>query len=209
MVRTAGGIPVSLTPGPVDEVPTILDRLDGLVLSGGGDVEPSRYNGSTHPSVYGVDPERDAFEVALIHEAHARSLPTLCICRGLQVLNVALGGTLIADISSEDPDLIDHRRLDMSASTRQHRVDLVAGTATALALGADSVEVNSLHHQAVRDVAPGLQVTGRSPDGLVEALAPTDDWPMWAVQWHPESLGATDDASTRLFKTFVEAAANR
>jgi putative glutamine amidotransferase len=206
MVRAAGGIPVSLTPGSPDEVPALIDRLDGLLLAGGGDVDPDRYRGPPHESVYGIDQARDEFEIALAREARERRLPTLCICRGMQVLNVALGGTLIADIASAGPGLIDHQRIDQLAATRQHTVDLDPGSSTARAIGADSVTVNSLHHQAIRDLAPGLVVTGRAPDGIIEAVATDDEWPMWAVQWHPESLGADDEPSLRLFEHLVQAA---
>lgn len=206
MVRAAGGIPVSLTPGAVDEVPALIDRLDGLLLAGGGDVDPARYGGATHESVYGIDPARDEYEIALVRAARERRLPTLCVCRGMQVLNVALGGTLIADIGTHGPGLIDHRRIDQPAATRQHTVGLDPNSSTAMALGAATVTVNSLHHQAIGDLAPGLVVTGRAPDGIIEAVAPTDDWPMWAVQWHPESLGADDEPSFRLFDQLIRAA---
>jgi putative glutamine amidotransferase len=206
MVRAAGGIPVSLTPGGTDEVPALIDRLDGLLLAGGGDVDPDRYGGTPHESVYGIDPARDEFEIALAREARDRRLPTLFICRGMQVLNVALGGTLITDIASAGPALIDHQRIDQPAGTRQHTVDIDPGSSTATALGTTTVTVNSLHHQAIRDLAPGLAVTGRAPDGIIEAVASTDDWPMWAVQWHPESLGADDEPSLRLFEHLVQAA---
>ncbi|HUG75311.1 MAG TPA: gamma-glutamyl-gamma-aminobutyrate hydrolase family protein [Acidimicrobiia bacterium] len=206
MVRAAGGIPVSLTPGAAEEAPALLERLDGLLLAGGGDVDPDRYGATPHESVYGIDPARDEFEISLVREARDRRLPTLCICRGMQVLNVALGGTLIQDIAADGPGLIDHRRINEPAGTRQHTVDLDPGSSTARAIGADSVTVNSLHHQAIRDLAPGLIVTGRAPDGIIEAVASDDDWPMWAVQWHPESLGATDEPSARLFEHLVHAA---
>jgi putative glutamine amidotransferase len=208
MVRAAGGIPVALVPGAADEAPQVLDRLDGVVLSGGGDVDPGRYRGDHHDTVYGVDPGRDAFEIAMVRTARERRFPTLCICRGMQLVNVAFGGTLIADIASEGPGLVDHRHIAESAGLRSHIVDLTPGSSTARALGGDVVEVNSLHHQAVRDVAPGFVVTGRAPDGMIEALAPEEeDWPMWAVQWHPEGLGPGDEPSLALFRTFVEAAA--
>jgi putative glutamine amidotransferase len=206
MVRAAGGIPVSLTPGAVDEVPELVERLDGLLLAGGGDVDPDRYGGVSHESVYGIDSARDEFEISLIREARARHLPTLCICRGMQVLNVALGGTLVTDIATAGPGLIDHRRIDQPAGTRQHTVDIDPDSSTAMVLGATTVTVNSLHHQAIGDLAPGLVVTGRAPDGIIEAVAPEDDWPMWAVQWHPESLGTDDEPSARLFRHLVQTA---
>lgn len=209
MVRAAGGIPVSLTPGGAEEVPALLERLDGLVFAGGGDVDPERYGGTPHESVYGIDPARDEFEIALVQEARDRRLPTLCICRGMQLLNVALGGTLLTDIATAGPGLIDHQRIDEPAGTRQHTVDIDPGSSTARAIGAGSLTVNSLHHQAIRDLAPGLVVTGRAPDGIIEAVASDDDWPMWAVQWHPESLGTDDEPSKRLFEHLVQAALER
>jgi putative glutamine amidotransferase len=135
MVRAAGGIPVALVPGAADEAPQVLDRLDGVVLSGGGDVDPGRYQGEHHDTVYGVDPDRDAFEIAMVRTAGDRRFPTLCICRGMQLANVAFGGTLIADIATEGPGLIDHRRIGESAELRSHTVDLAEGSSTARALG--------------------------------------------------------------------------
>jgi putative glutamine amidotransferase len=208
MVRAAGGIPVALVPGGPEEAAMVLDRLDGIVLSGGGDVDPLRYHGEHHDTVYGIDPDRDGFEIEVTRLAREHRFPTLCICRGMQLANVAFGGTLITDIATEGPGLIDHRRIAQPARTRSHTVELTPGSSTARALGRDVVEVNSLHHQAVRDVAPGFVVTGRAPDGIIEALAPEDeDWPMWAVQWHPEGLGPDDDPSVSLFRAFVESAA--
>lgn len=207
MVRAAGGIPVALVPGPPDEADDLLDRIDGLLLSGGGDIEPARYGGAQHDTVYGVDPARDVFEIELISAAQRRHFPTLCICRGMQVANVAFGGTLIADIASEGPGFLDHRRISEPAATLSHTVDIEPGTSTAIVTGAGTIEVNSLHHQAVRDLAPSLRITGRSPDGVIEAVAPADaDWPMWAVQWHPESLGTDNPVSMALFDALVDAA---
>lgn len=210
MVRAVGGIPVALVPGPTDEAGTLIDRIDGLLLAGGGDVEPLRYGGEHHDTVYGVDPDRDSFEIELVRTARERRFPTLCICRGMQLANVAFGGTLIVDIATQDPGFLDHRRIADPAATLSHVVDLTPGSSTAKAVGTDSLEVNSLHHQGVGDVAPGLVVTGLAPDGIIEAIAPIDDdWPMWAVQWHPEGLGPGDAPSLELFRTFVDAAARR
>lgn len=206
MVRAAGGIPVALVPGPTDETRPILDRIDGLLLAGGGDVDPDRYGGTGHHTVYGVDAARDDFEIALARAVQERAFPTLCICRGMQVMNVALGGTLIADIAARGHSLIDHRRIDEPTWKLQHTVEIEPGTTTAKAVGATTLEVNSLHHQAILDVAPGLVATGLAPDGIIEAAAPADEaWPMWAVQWHPEAL-ADDEASAGLFHSLVEAA---
>lgn len=207
MVRQAGGVPIVLTPGPVDEIDSILASLDGLVLSGGGDVDPGRYGGTPHESVYAVDPLRDEFELALATGAAERRLPTLAICRGMQICNVALGGTLTEDIKAADPESLVHRRHGQAATEPQHTVEIDPDSTTARALGKDKVETNTIHHQAVKQVAAAFRVTGRAPDGVIEAVEPVDEkWPMWAVQWHPEYLGGDDAPSTALFRTFVAAA---
>ena len=192
MVREAGGIPVAVLPGDPTEAAALLDRLDGILFSGGGDVDPGRYGGEMRPRVYGIDESRDEYEIALARAAERARFPALCICRGMQVVNVALGGTLIEDIHDDDPEHM------------QHWVD---GEEQAKALGSDRVLVNSIHHQAIRTPGAGLIVTGTAPDGIIEAVEPEDaSWPMWAVQWHPELLGATDVPSLRLFKALVDAA---
>lgn len=207
MVREAGGLPVVLVPGHADEAVEVLDRIDGLLLTGGGDVDPAVYGGSPHESVYSVDPLRDEFEIALVLAAAERRMPTLGICRGLQVANVALGGTLYEDIKARVPGALEHRRHGPSVSEPQHRVELEPDSTTATAIGKDTVEVNTVHHQALHDVADRLRVTGRAPDGVIESVEPIDTtWPMWAVQWHPEYLGPDDEPSLSLFRAFVAAA---
>ncbi len=207
MIREAGGLPVMLTSGPTTEVEALLDRLDGLLLPGGGDIDPLCYGGTPHQAVYGVEQLRDEFELALVLSAAQRELPTLAICRGMQIANVALGGSLIEDIKSADPEALEHRRHGQQATEPQHTVELDPDSTTARALGKDTVEANTIHHQALRDVAGQLRVTGRAPDGIIEAVEPTDaSWPMWGVQWHPEWLGRDDEPSLGLFRAFVAAA---
>jgi len=207
MIRTAGGLPVVVTPGATDEVDTLLDRLDGLVLSGGGDIDPALFGGNTHKSVYEVDPLRDEFELAMMRGAAERRLPTLAIFRGMQVANVAFGGTLFEDIHEHLPEALEHWSDGPAATAPQHRVEVDADSTTATALGKDAVEVNTIHHQALRQVAVEFRVTGRSPDGVIESIEPADAaWPMWAVQWHPEYLGADDDPSLSLFRALIAAA---
>ncbi len=203
MVRAAGGVPVVLLPS--DAIDELVARIDGLVLSGGGDVEPARYGGPGAESVYGVDRERDEFEIALARAAAARRLPTLAVCRGMQVVNVAFGGTLIADIPTAIPGAEQHRRRSGDARLPVQRVTLEAGSALATALGSTEVLVNTVHHQAIDEVGSGLRVTGRAGDGLPEAME-APEWPLWAVQWHPEWLGSDDGPSLRLFRALVEAA---
>ena len=207
MVRHAGGVPVLITAGDPGEIPALLGRLDGVVMSGGGDVDPARYGGQPHPAVYGIDPVRDEFEIALARALAERQLPTACICRGLQVMNVAMGGSLIEDISAEGPDLLPHWVDGDGSYLPQHPVIIERGSVTAKALGTEELGVNTLHHQAVRRVGAGLVVTGRAPDGVIEALAPEDaSWPMLAVQWHPEYLGPEHAPSASFFETLVRAA---
>jgi putative glutamine amidotransferase len=209
MVREAGGLPVVVTPGPSDEVDTLLDRLAGIVLSGGGDIDPARYGGNAHETVYEVDPLRDEFELAMVRGAAERRIPTLAICRGMQIANVAFGGTLFEDIPAHFPDALEHRRHGHAGTEPQHRVAVDADSTTAVALGKDAVEVNTIHHQALRQVAVQFRVTGQAPDGVIESIEPTDSsWPMWGVQWHPEYLGVHDKPSIALFQALVAAAAD-
>lgn len=207
MVRRAGGLPVILTPGQPEEAAAVLGRLDGLVLTGGGDVDPLQYGGKTVETVYEVDPLRDEYEMALSRAARRSRLPTLAICRGMQVLNVALGGTLIVDISNALPEAIRHLVDGPASIEPQHRVDVEPTSAMAAALGTPTVEVNTIHHQALDGVAEGIRVVGRAPDGVIEAIEPDDaTWCMLGVQWHPEYLGPDDLPSMRLFRSLVEAA---
>lgn len=210
MIREAGGLPVVVTPGAPDEVDTLLDRLDGLVLSGGGDIDQARYGGNAHETIYEVDPLRDEFELALAREAAEHRIPTLAICRGMHIANVAFGGTMFEDINAHFPDALEHWRDGHAAIEPQHRVTVDADSTTAAALGKDAVEVNTIHHQALRQVAVQFRVTGKAPDGVIESIEPTDaSWPMWGVQWHPEYLGANDIPSLSLFQALVAAASDR
>jgi putative glutamine amidotransferase len=206
MVSRAGGLPVILTPGSTDEAATVIGRLDGLLLSGGGDVDPSRYDGSPVETLYGVDPLRDEYEIALTRAARDAGLPTLAICRGMQVLNVALGGSLIEDISTEDPRALQHRVEGIGTVEPQHSVAIEPDSAVAAALGTAEPKVNTVHHQAIRDLGEGLRTVGIASDGIIEAVESTDDWQLWCVQWHPEYLGPDDEPSLALFRTLVEAA---
>jgi putative glutamine amidotransferase len=184
----------------------LLERLDGLLLTGGGDIATERFDGGFHPRVEGVDPERDEVEISLFQAAVESGLPFLGICRGLQVVNVALGGTLYTHIQDQFPDSIKHDY--DSGSQRQllaHEVNVVKASHLADILGQNTIKVNSLHHQGVKMLAPSLHPVAYAPDGLVEAVEmPNHPFGM-AVQWHPECL--TDQAVTRrLFQAFVDAA---
>ncbi len=173
----------------------------GLVLTGGEDVEPGRYGAAPHPKLEDTDPARDAAELALIAAARDRRLPILAICRGIQILNVALGGTLYQDLGSERPGPITH-----SGDAGTHAVRVEPGSLLERTLGTRAATVNSRHHQAIRNLAPGLRAVAWAEDGLIEAVEPADAeggaaWTL-AVQWHPEDL--TERA---LFDGFARAVA--
>ena len=203
-VRTVGGRPVLLPPGDEDPA-ALLDDLDGVLLCGGGDVDPALFGGPTgHEAQYSTCPERDAFELALVHQCLARRMPTLAICRGLQVVNVYLGGSLWQDLPSQRPSAVDHSVAEPK--------DILAHTVRVLDPGAPIAErltgdsrVNSRHHQAIKRLANGLLPVAESPDGLIEAAVLADSgWWVRGVQWHPENLIALDPQRA-LWTDFVRA----
>lgn len=206
-VLRAGGLPVLLGPIPPHAVAGLLDRVDGLIFTGGGDIEPHRYGGVPIDSMYDMNTDRDAFEIELANEAARRRFPTLAICRGLQVLNVALGGTLIEDIPSEVGTA--HRAAGPRVYDGHQHVRLSTGSRVAEVVGSNELMVNSIHHQSVRDLAPGFVAVGWADDGVIEAVEHEDPaWPMLAVQWHPEYLNDVHDMpSLALFDALVAAAA--
>jgi len=194
----AGLIPVVVAP-LIDPASAgeLMDQVAGLLLTGGEDVRPERYGAAPHPKLGRTDADRDAVEVALIAAARERRKPILAICRGIQILNVALGGTLYQDLPSERPSPIDH-----SDERGHHNLRVEADSLAARTLGRTHDSVNSRHHQAVRDLAPGLVATAWSDDGIIEGVeepASTGRWTL-AVQWHPE-----DDGERALFRGFAEA----
>lgn len=204
-VRAAGGDPVVLSNDdrPVD----VLRRVHGILLTGGPDVDPSLYQQPKHEST-DVDPQRDAFEVPLSRAALAGNVPMFAICRGVQVLNVAAGGTLVQDIPTEAPTTIEHSR-EQPRDAHAHDVRLTSGTRLASMLegshAPDTCPVNSRHHQAVGKVAPSFVVSAVSPDGIVEAIERTGAAFCIGVQWHPENYWRTGEFLP-LFRHFVAAA---
>lgn len=205
-VRGAGLVPVVVPPMPAREAVALLDRVDGLLLTGGEDVSPEHYGEPAHHTVDDTHALRDECELALVGAARERALPTLAICRGIQVLNVALGGSLVQDIASVRPDALAHDRSD-ARTERVHDVRVDAGSRLAAALGADALRVNSSHHQALARVADGLRVTACAEDGVVEGAEwRDDDWWLLGVQWHPEELVRTAEPWDRaLFAAFARA----
>jgi putative glutamine amidotransferase len=203
-VEQAGAVPVVLPPVRPEDAGLVLDRLDGLLLSGGVDVDPSLYGRAPHPKLGRVNRRRDDFELALVGEALGRDLPIFGICRGQQVLNVARGGTLLQDIPSECKGAMGHDARGRRWR-RAHDVDVLPGTRLHALLRLDSVAVNSFHHQAVADVGPGLVVSARSRDGVIEGLEMPGRRFVVAVQWHPESFWNRADSFQLLFDAHVEA----
>ena len=206
--RDAGMRPYILPVLGPDDAEEMLEGMDGLLLTGGEDVHSSRYGARPHPRLGEANTERDAFEIALVLAARARRIPTLAICRGIQVLNVALGGTLIQDIPSEWPNAIEHDGAS-ARDERMHALAVTEGSGLAEALGATSLMVNSFHHQSIARLADGLVVTARAPDGIIEGAEwSLDDWWVLAVQWHPEELTRSPEPYDRgLFRAFASATA--
>ncbi|MDM8271956.1 gamma-glutamyl-gamma-aminobutyrate hydrolase family protein [Thermophilibacter provencensis] len=207
-VLEARGVPVML-PLTTDaaSVARLLGAVDGLVVTGGQDVDPARY-GEKDPAAVGLCgelcPERDALEALLVPAALEADLPLLGICRGLQALNVILGGTLWQDLPKQTHSEVNHHGT-APYENPVHTVSVLPGTPLAACVGEGELPVNSFHHQALRDVAPGLKVMAQAADGVVEAVWRPASRFCWAVQWHPEFSHAVDGASRNIFSAFVGA----
>ena len=215
VLERAGLVPIVLAPhsGRADDaraaVERVLEGVDGLVLTGGEDVEPTRYGAAPSPHLGTVNTARDETEIAAVRVARDRRMPTLAICRGIQVLNVTLGGSLIQDIPSERPGALNHDP-DASHEQRTHPIELLDGSRTRRALGRSTALVNSVHHQAVDRVAASLVTTAVAPDGVIEGLESADHDPWWVlgVQWHPEEFVRDHAAPDHgLFAAFAAAVA--
>ena len=204
-LESAGLIPLIVPPlSRASAAAVILDSVSGLVLTGGEDVDPARYGEKRHEKIRSINAARDATEIALIEEAKARGKPILAICRGIQILNVALGGTLVQDIPSQLDTKIAHDE-DSPRNSRSHDISIEPGSLIAKAVGTEHCTVNSFHHQSVKRVADGMRVTARSPDGVIEGLESADDWWVIAVQWHPEEMTDSPEPWDRgLFKAFAQ-----
>lgn len=212
-VWRAGGVPwpVPLRPGDTTLARTVFERLDGLLLPGGTDIDVRRYGPDPRRPTQPPDPARDDAELAMARWAVDAGLPLFGICRGMQLLNVAMGGTLWHDVDETGPRRLRHDWFPLSAHPRDllaHEVRSAPGSRLRTLLGGGPVRVNSLHHQAVRELGAGLVVTARAPDGVVEALEAPDHPFLLGVQWHPEELVA-DGAMLGLFRAFVAAATAR
>lgn len=207
-VRASGGRPVLLPPGDEDPA-AVLDALDGILLCGGGDIDPALFGGATgHDAQYSTCPERDAFELELVTQCIARRTPTLAICRGLQVLNVARGGDLHVHLPDVVGDKVAHRV--SSERHTHHPVRVEPGSRLGALLGAETLRVASWHHQAVDRLGAGLRPVAWAEDGTIEAVELDEHPTLWAIQWHPElQIAEPDGRQRRLFEALIEAAASR
>jgi putative glutamine amidotransferase len=205
-LENAGVIPVIVPPlATARAAREILSRVDGLVITGGEDVDPSLYGQPRSDKCGKSNLARDETEIALIREAHEMRKPLLAICRGPQVVNVALGGTLIQDIPTQVPGALHHNS-DDDRATRVHEVTVDEGSRISSAIRENTIRVNSFHHQSVKDIAPGLIVTARAPDGIIEGIEPAgDDWWIMGIQWHPEEMNDSPEPWDRgIFRAFAE-----
>jgi putative glutamine amidotransferase len=210
-ILAAGGIPVILPPH-VESIDALLDSLDGIVFSGGGDIDSSYWDEEPHAEAYGFDEERDAFELQAIPKVVARDMPMLGICRGIQTVNVALGGSIVQDIPDQLPGSLQHRqhRDGKMRDTTSHTVTIKEGeNLLHKIVGDTALETNSFHHQAIKDVGEGLEVIATADDGVIEALWNPQMTFGLAVQWHPEMLASDHPDHAAIFEAFVKAAADK
>jgi putative glutamine amidotransferase len=205
-VQQAGGIPVPLPPQlSPHALSTVAGMLDGLLLTGGGDMDPATFGEAPHPTLYDVAPSRDALETSAVGIALDRGLPVLAVCRGIQVLNVALGGTLHQDVGTDPGTPITHGQKE-PRDQPTHAVKLAPDSRLASVMGTDAVEVNSMHHQAVKALGKGLRAVAWAPDQIIEGVELDDPARLvLGVQWHPEELVRQSDAARRLFSALVDA----
>ena len=207
-IEKAGGIPVLLpATDSIENAERYLSILDGLLLSGGVDVDPALYGEEAHPELGRVDPDRDSIEIPLTRLALAQNMPIFAICRGIQVLNVAMGGTLYQDLPSENPSHLQHqqRHDGIARDVATHNVWVEEGTRLAEIVGEPCMATNSFHHQALKKVAEGLTVTAYAEDGIIEGVESTAYRYVLGVQFHPEETAFVDEKSMRLFQAFVDA----
>ncbi len=210
-LTAAGAIPWMIP--LVDEATLrgVFDALDGVFLPGGADIDPVSYGTDPHPLCDRTDPERDRVELLLARWAMERGTPVLGVCRGMQLINVAAGGSLYQDLAEQLPGSIKHDYFPFKGAAYRrdflaHSVDVSPNTRLARLFGEGKLQVNSMHHQGVRELGTGLRATARSPDGLIEGLETTGRNYVFAVQWHPEALTDHDTHSREMFEDFIAAA---
>ena len=200
-VERAGGVPLLLPPTESGAIDHWIDLIQGVVLIGGGDIDPACYGASSHATIYNLDVARDGFELALARHVIDKQVPTLAICRGMQVVNVARGGTLHRHLPEVVGERVLHRR--PPRETIRHTVSVESGTLVAKAMQATQVDIVSWHHQAVDRLGDGLRAVAWADDGVVEAMELAGNPYFLAVQWHPELSAAADPTQQRLFDRLV------
>ncbi len=205
-IEDAGGVPILI---PIVKDPTnlitLLPHIDGLLLSGGIDIHPDSYQEEVHPTLRETDKQLDELELILMDWALQQDIPTLGICRGLQMINVALGGTLYQDLATEHPGDLQHANWDLPPDKIIHHVQLEPGSYMEKVLGVQEVTVNSLHHQAIKEAGRGVFISGRSEDNVVELIEVPRQSFMVAVQCHPEELYIEQPIWNNLFEAFIDA----
>lgn len=207
-VKKAGGIPILLP--CLQAQSDILQHLaiiNGLIISGGPDADPIYFGEEPHPALGNIHPAMDAYEIPLIQEALKQDMPLLGICRGEQMLNIAVGGNLIQDIPASIKNPLKHRQ-DAPRHYKTHSVNVVVGTILAQILGDGTLRVNSFHHQSVKDVPSGFAISANAPDGIIEAIESTQHSFALGLQWHPEGMWNVDDNYDALFNALVGASIN-
>jgi putative glutamine amidotransferase len=206
-VQQAGGVPVLLPPQlSKSSLERLVRGLDAVLLTGGGDMDPACFGEAPHPTLYDVAPARDALETSVTHMALEKRTPLLAICRGIQVLNVALGGSLYQDVGTDPGTEIQHSQKE-ARDQSTHKVTVTPGSRLAKILGVDDVEVNSFHHQVIKALGWGLTAVAWTPDQLIEGVELADDSRfVLGVQWHPEHLVGASEPARRLFAALIAAA---
>jgi putative glutamine amidotransferase len=209
-IEDAGGVPLLI---PIIKdlrvLSSLLAHIDGLLLPGGIDIHPSNYQEETHPALRETDVQLDELELSLARWALREDIPTLGICRGLQMLNVALDGTLYQDLASEGMGSVQHANWGLQPNKIIHRVQIEPGSQMEEVLGVREIAVNSLHHQAIKEPGKGVFISGRSEDDIIESLELPERSFVMAVQCHPEELYIEQPVWTRLFKAFIDACIER
>jgi putative glutamine amidotransferase len=210
-VVAAGGVPVILPPH-AEAIDDMLDALDGIIFSGGSDLDSAHWDEEPHPTAYGFDKERDAFEIQAIRKVVERDIPMLGICRGIQSVNVALGGSIVQDIPDMLPDSLQHRQHadGKMRDDTSHDVTIVEGDNPLYRIhGSTTMETNSFHHQSIKELGKDLEVIAIANDGVIEAVwNPTMTFGL-AVQWHPEMLAAEHPDQAAIFEALINAAAGK
>lgn len=207
-IKRAGGVPIVIPmTADEDQLNAILNVVDGIVMTGGEDLDPLYFGEEPNLNLGEVAPQRDAFDCKLIKMAVAKGIPVLGVCRGEQIMNVAFGGTLYQDLPSQKKDIFVQHNQNSPSGHGSHSITIEKGSMLNAQLGVETITVNSYHHQAVKDVAPGFKVTAYSKDGVVEAIEKIGSDKVWGVQFHPEgfvSLG--DDRFIGVFKHLINKA---